>query len=271
MEIAHIWAAFFSPKGTTERTVTRIADHLAGQRGLPLQTFNFTCPPARQAVRRFAPGDLVVFGTPVYAGRVPNVLLPYLNTLEGNGALAVPVVVFGNRNYDEALKELRNLLEDRGFHTVAAGAFATAHAFSDTLGRGRPDSADFAAMDAFAGRIGEALRTGTARTPVPLDNEGPLGGYYQPRDRDGAPIDIRKVRPKTRETCAKCRYCVYVCPMGAIDRVDVTKFVNICIKCGACVKWCGVGARYFDDPGYLYHKEDLERTYTRRAEPSTFL
>ena len=33
---------------------------------------------ARQADLTFGPDDLVVLGTPTYAGRVPNVLLPYL-------------------------------------------------------------------------------------------------------------------------------------------------------------------------------------------------
>jgi len=59
--------------------------------------------------------DAVVFGVPVYAGRVPNVLLKYLDKVQGNGALAVPIVLFGNRNYDDALIELRNILEKNGF------------------------------------------------------------------------------------------------------------------------------------------------------------
>ena len=30
-------------------------------------------------------------------------------------------------------------------------------------------------------------------------------------------------------------------------------------------------ARYYDDPGYIYHKEELEELYERRAEPETFV
>jgi len=37
------------------------------------------------------------------------------------------------------------------------------------------------------------------------------------------------------------------------------------------VKKCPVGARYFDDPGYIYHKEELEELYERRAEPEWFI
>ena len=271
MEIQRVWAAYFSPTGTTEKIVTHIAEHLAKPIEHPVLYFDFTLPPARQEAKRCLKSDLVVFGVPVYAGRVPNVLLKYLNTLEGNGAQAVPVVLFGNRNYDEALKELRNLLELRGFQTVAAGAFVGEHAFSYTLGKGRPDYADLSVASEFARRIFAVLRTGQVISPVRLDNEGPLGGYYQPRDQDGNPIDIRKVRPKTRDTCTDCGYCAQICPMGSIDPADVRNFINICIKCGACIKKCPVEARYYDDESYLYHKHDLETTYARRAEPTVFV
>ncbi len=81
----------------------------------------------------------MIFGTPVYAGRVPNLLLPYIrDKVKGNGALAVPVSLFGNRNFDDGLIELRNVLEADGFHTVAGGAFVGEHSFSRTLGAGRP-------------------------------------------------------------------------------------------------------------------------------------
>ena len=45
-------------------------------------------------------------------------MLPYVQSaFEGNGAFAVPVSVFGNRNFDNGLIELRNELE---LHLVSA-------------------------------------------------------------------------------------------------------------------------------------------------------
>lgn len=61
-------------------------------------------------------------------------VLPMIQGLfQGNDAFAVPVVTFGNRNYDNALIELRNELENNHFHTIAAGAFVAQHAFTDQL------------------------------------------------------------------------------------------------------------------------------------------
>ena len=34
---------------------------------------------------------------------------------------------------------------------------------------------------------------------------------------------------------------------------------------------CPTGAKYFDDPGYLYHKSGLEEVYARPAKNEVFL
>lgn len=263
-------ACWFSATGTTKAVVKRIAAALADGLGAPLETFDFTLPQARIAPPVFQSGDVAVVGLPVYAGRLPNVLLPYLNTWEGHSAAAIPVVLFGNRNFDDALMELRELLESHHFHTFAAAAFVGEHAFSTTLAAGRPDEEDLQEAAAFGQRAARALQTG-AHSPVEVPGRLPIGPYYQPRDRAGYHIDIRKVKPKVGPTCNRCGQCAALCPMGSIDPADVTQYTGICIKCGACIKGCPQKARYYDDPGYLYHKEELELGYARRAEPALFL
>ena len=258
-----IWAVYFSATGTTEKIVTAVAKRLGKGE---FRKYDFTLPDVRLKKAVFEAGDVVVFGVPVYAGRVPNVLVKYLNTVEGNGAKAIPIVVYGNRNYDDALIELRDILEKDGFHTVAAGAFVGEHAFSTVLGAGRPDEKDMETARCFADQI-DVDRT----SPVPVKGENPIRGYYQPRDRYGMPINILKVKPLTSEACDGCGICADVCPMGSISREDFRSFTGICIKCGACVKKCPVGAKYYDDAGYLYHKTELEEMYARRAEPEIFL
>ena len=52
-------------------------------------------------------GDLLVVGMPVYSGRIPASALPALRKFRGNGTPAVVVCVYGNRDYDDALLELR--------------------------------------------------------------------------------------------------------------------------------------------------------------------
>ena len=274
MELKKIWAVYFSGTGTTRRTVERIACGLAEKLSLPVEKVDFSRPPVRQQELRFDAADLVVLGTPVYAGRVPNVLLPFLQKkIAGGDALAVPVVLFGNRNYDDALIELRNILAADGLHPVAAAAFVGEHSFSRVFGQGRPNETDEALMDEFAAETADLVRRLLAapEKPVAVRGQEPLRPYYTPRDRAGNPINILKVKPKTDMTrCGGCGFCAEICPMGSIDPTDVSAVRGICIKCCACVKGCPTGAKYFDDAGYLYHRHELEAQYARPAENEVF-
>ena len=272
MNIQEVWALFCSPTGTTERVVTAAAEAAAEELRLSLHSWDITLPQVRKEGKQFHAGDLVIVGTPVYAGRVPNVLLNDLKLLLGNGALAVPVICYGNRNFDDALIELRDILEDGGFHTMAAGAFIGEHSFSKTLAKGRPDAADLCKARSFGNEIGrrvEDLECPFAPVAVP-GTPKPYKGYYKPRDRQGNFIDIRKVKPLTGESCNGCGLCAAVCPMGSIDFEDVRQVKGICIKCGACIKKCPKQAKYYDDAGYLYHRTELEEGLNRRREPETF-
>ena len=274
MQPKRVWAVYFSGTGTTEKTVRRIASGLAAALSVPLETFDFTPPAARQADLTFGPDELVVLGTPTYAGRVPNVLLPYLTgKVRGSGTPAVPVVLFGNRAFDDSLMELRNILTANGFMPVAAAAFVGEHSFSRTLGAGRPNAADMTQMDNLARAAAQRIQDLAAlpAVPVPVAGQEPLRPYYTPRDRHGAPINILKVKPRTDMTkCSGCGLCAVRCPMGSIDPADVSQVNGICIKCCACVKGCPSGAKYFDDPGYLYHQHELEDIYSRPVENALF-
>lgn len=270
IQIQRVFKIFFSATGTTKRVVDAVGNELSEN----AQTYDFTLPAARKAFPLLAPDDLVVFGLPTYAGRLPNLLLNYLATIEGNGAWAIPVVTFGNRSFDNSLIELRNLLENHHFRTISAGAFSCEHSFSRTLAAGRPDAEDldFARhLAAESRRKMEALNPQTySHIPVAVEGDS-AAGYYQPRTDEGATIDIRKVKPKTSDACLRCGTCANVCPMGSISPDDFSTITGICIKCCACVKRCPVQAKYFDDPGYLYHKEQLERRYPQPAPNRMFL
>ena len=274
MKARKVWAVYFSGTGTTEKTVTRIAKEIAEKLCADYDTFSYTLPKSREAELVFCADDLVVFGSPVYAGRVPNVLLPYLtNKVKGNGAMAVPVVLFGNRNFDDGLIELRNVLEADGFRTVAAAGFVGEHSFSRTLGAGRPDADDMALMDQFAAKVAEKVSalTELPQQPVAVRGEDPIRPYYTPRDRKGTPINILKVKPKTDAAkCTGCGWCAAHCPMGSISMEDPAQVTGICIKCCACVKGCPTSAKYYDDEGYLYHQHELEEGYARRADVELF-
>ena len=277
MEIKSVVGAYFSATGTTKKVVTTLAKTVAEALGAEYQEFTFDAPAVRQEEKSFAADQLVVMGVPVYAGRVPNLIMPYIRDMvKGNGALAVPVVLYGNRNFDDGLMELRNLMRDNGFHPIAGAAVVGEHSFSKVLGAGRPDADDMALVQKLAEGVIAKVQSYTEAPAEVVEVEGcdPIRPYYTPRDRHGEPIkDFLKAKPVTHmDKCVNCGLCAKICPMGSIDPQDVSSVVGKCIKCCACVKRCPTGAKYFDHEGYLYHQHELEDQYAgRRAETKIFL
>lgn len=74
--INKIRAVYFSPTGTTRKIVTATAKGLSRALKTDLEEYDFTLPKARTQALRFMDSDLVVFGTPVYAGRVQTYCYP---------------------------------------------------------------------------------------------------------------------------------------------------------------------------------------------------
>lgn len=262
MKITGIRAVYFSPTGGTRQITLRLARGLAEALGVSAMESDLTLPAARQGVTEFSPGELAVFGSPTYAGRLPNKLLPFFQTgFQGHGTPAVLAVSFGNRDFQDSLSDLSLALRERGFVPVGAAAMVSRHVFSDKLAQGRPDAGDLAQLDRFAVSLADKLRRLTEAVPVTVPGNDPPGPYYTPLGVDGQPAKFLKAKPKTRDACVRCGKCAAACPMGSIDRLDPSQIPGVCIKCHACVRGCPLGAKYFDDPAFLSHVAMLEQNY----------
>ena len=118
-------AAYFSPTGNSKKYVTLLAEKI----DIPFDTLDFTKKENRRNDVVFSKESIVLFSAPVYAGRLPNINL--FDNVKGNGAYAVCIVTYGNREYDDALLELKNICEQKGFQVVAAAAFIGEHTYSE--------------------------------------------------------------------------------------------------------------------------------------------
>ena len=213
----------------------------------------------------------MVLASWVSAGRVPNLLLPYLRTMEGGGAWVLPLVVYGNRAFDDALVELADLAEDRGAYPVGGAALVAQHSFSSAIAGGRPHSGDLEALRAFGRRLAESLKGGQRPDrPALPGNPRPYGGYYQPLGEEGQPVRFLKAVPQTKDSCIDCGLCARLCPLGAISFSDVTQVVGTCMKCCACVNSCPVGAKHFTDPAFLSHVAMLEGQLGQARSPAFY-
>jgi ferredoxin/flavodoxin len=260
-------ALYFSPTGGTAKVVRSMARAFSAVTGCKYSEIDVTLPGQRECAPLFEADDVIFFGIPVYIGRVPNLIRPFFVSIKGGGALGIPVVTYGNRAYDDALIELRDIMEENGFKTVAAAAFPAEHSFSTTLAGGRPNEKDLQLAEDFARKIAEIITNNPHsicgdHTPVAVPGNPAPYDYYKAVISNNKSIDIRKVKPVTDpEKCTKCGLCTQLCPMGSINISDPSITDGICIKCGACIKKCPRGAKSIIDPDYLEHKRLLEEEY----------
>lgn len=268
MQFKTVWAVYYSGSGSTRRLLRGMAEAAGEALMLPVRELDYSRPEAREKSYCFTETDLVFWGSPTYAGRLPNVLLPFLRgNFTGGGAAAVAVVLYGNRSYDDALKELCEVLTGNGFLAAAGAAVTAEHAFAPALAHGRPNAEDRAAAAEFARKTALTLRGREHPITVTVPGREPIGAYYTPLGLDGEPARFLKAKPKTDpEQCTRCGLCAAVCPMGSIPREEPTECTGICIKCQGCIRECPAGAKYFDDEAFLSHRAMLEQNYIRRRE-----
>lgn len=272
MQFSKVTAVYFSPTGQSRTAAVRLAQALAAQLALPCAELDITLPAGREGSHAFGPDELVVFASPTYAGRLPNKMQPtFATAFHGQGTAAVPVVLFGNRSFQDALSELSALLRQNGFIPVGGASLVSEHVFSDKLAPGRPTADDLAAVDAFAHTLAQKLAQARTLSPVAVPGNDPVGPYYTPLGVDGQPAKFLKATPKVTDACAGCGRCAAVCPMGSISAEDPRVMQGVCIKCQACIKACPQGARYFDDAAFLSHVAMLEQTYAAPKENGFYL
>lgn len=265
MKINKIRSIFFSPTGTSKAVVTAI---VAGLPGIPTAALDLT-PPGERQPHRFGSDELAVIGVPVYAGRVASLAVERLRTLQGDKTPAVIVVIYGNRAFDDALIELRDIAVAAGFRPIAAGAFIGEHSFSgaDTpIAAGRPDSTDLAAATDFGAHILAKLDRlqdiESARFPI-IPGATPY--------REGMkPLPFT---PAIRESaCTLCGACLEVCPSGAISLADRIKCdSDRCIFCCACIKTCPENALFIDAAPLQQTRQWLVDHCTARKDPEIFI
>lgn len=278
MRIRGIQSLYFSPTGGTAKYAKAMAAGAAEALACPAEVSSFTLPREREDVRHFSSDELLIIGSPTYAGKLPNKILPeFQEKLRGEHTPVLLFVSYGNRNFDNSLAELLSVLRTNGFLPLAAAAFACRHAFSDRICPERPRVEELAEARGFAMHAAEALKAADPAVleaaslafTVPGDAEAP---YYVPKGEDGAPAKFLKAKPLTDlSKCLHCGACAAHCPMGSIDAADTSNVPGICIKCQACVRGCKQGAKYFEDAAFLSHVRMLEQNFAAPEKENLYL
>lgn len=245
MKPQNVTLIYFSPTENTKKIVEAIG---AGA-GSVSKTYDLTLPQNREISIEFGPEDLVVFGVPVYAGRIPELMTAWLERLKGHQTPVIMAVVYGNRDYEDALIELRDLLTSRGFIGVSGAAFVGEHSYTTRVASGRPDEEDLDVAKRFGAKSAEL-----AAAAVKGAEHVTVKGNTPYKARGAMP----PMAPFTTEACIRCGVCAAFCPTAAIDSTDFSRIeAEKCIRCCSCIRRCPTEAKSFRHESILQIKNRL--------------
>jgi ferredoxin/menaquinone-dependent protoporphyrinogen IX oxidase len=265
MKIQSLKLAYFSPTGTTKSIVQAIA------RGINQNTaeqIDITKPNARKKQLQTSENDLLVVAAPVYIGRVPALLSEWLHAIKADKTPTVCIVVYGNRDYEDALLELKNIMKKSGGIPIACAAFIGEHSFSSSdtpIAVSRPDTTDLNYAEMFGRKINETLQSISSLDYI-SDINVP-GNYPYKNSEDLLSVDFIA----TSDKCIKCGICAESCPVSAIDFENYSSIdKEKCILCCACIKFCSENARTMKEGIVENIAIHISEIYKERKEPVFF-
>jgi len=243
--------AHFSPTGGTRK----VADAIAAGFNTPVLEMDLT---KADTPVTLGEQDALVAVLPVYGGRVPQISLERLSALKGNGQKAVAVVVYGNREYEDALLETKNALEAGGFQVIAAAAFIAEHSIVRSIAAGRPDAEDESLCRQFAADV--------------MSKADNAASIQVPGSQPYKALKPAACHPAADETCVKCSVCASHCPLGAIPMADPSQTdPDLCINCMRCIEVCPQHCRTMPDSFLTMVTQMLNENAAGYKKPVIFL
>ncbi len=265
MKIESMKLVYFSPTGTTKTIIEAIA---RGINQSPVETIDITKPEVRKQPLQTSENELLVIGMPVYVGRVPAIAIDWLHTIKARSTPTVFIVVYGNREYDDALLELKDTMGKHGCVPIACAAFIGEHSFSSSetpIAVSRPDLCDVNQAELFGKKINEKLLSIASIDQI---SDITVPGNYPYNEFEAWVLDFIAIN----DNCMQCGVCTQVCPVDAINLknnalIDIKK----CILCCACIKKCPENARTVKTGIVRDVAMRLSQTCQNRKEPVFFL
>lgn len=258
----------FSPTNTTKILCAAVASGMGAE---DVQVMDMTIHETRLEIsadisRVTDKIDCLIVGSPVHSGKLPRLVLEYIDALNGTGKEAIAIVVYGNRDYGIALYNMVELLLKNGFSVHSAGAFIGQHSYSDIVpvALERPDKSDMEKARQFGIKTLSISRS-LALNDVPIQI-----------DKISKSEEYTVLKPVLYEKlCIQCGKCAKECPAGLLSP-DTGRYINSeakkqCIGCMACVKHCTQKARVakVNLVVKLIMKRILKDALKQRKEPLT--
>lgn len=251
-----VYSMYFSPTGGTKKVMDILTKGLSmdGQ-------IDFSVADADYSAYSFTKEDVCLIGVPSFGGRVPAIVLKRMKQMRVNGTMAVLVVVFGNRAYDDTLLELKNEASACGYTVGPAVAAVAEHSIMHQYGKGRPDAQDEIELRQFSGKIAELITNRKDGKDIAVP------GNLQYREYNGVLF-----KPRADKACTKCGVCAAKCPVHAIPQDNPASLdEEKCISCMRCIAVCPQNARKLNKVVLFAASRAMKKAFADRKQNELYL
>lgn len=245
-----IVSIYFSATDNTRKSVNAMAECFDGEKQIIDITDN-----KEYSETNIDKNTFVIFGAPVYAGRLPYIAKERFAKFKGNNTPCTLVLTYGNRHYDDALKEFYDMATEQGFVVMGCATLVCKHTYGQ-IQTERPDEKDLSQDKEFIKAV--------------LNKKQATDLHINVNDITKPVMTKGHFLPHTDNNCIKCGLCVRKCPMGAIAK-DCVSIENNCMSCLRCVKICPKKAKNVQYDEYIKFAEEFTQKLKNRRENEYFI
>ncbi len=180
----------------------------------------------------------VIFGFPVYAWRIPELVREWISRLNGKNTKCAMFFTYGGIHMGAAHYDTKKLLEKNQFRVIASAEFVSSHTYRLAgwdINLERPNEDDLEVARRYAELVYNRFTGKDAHISHISDPEI----SEDKLNKIKLSVDVGIKVPKfDNNFCTSCGLCKNLCPVDAIKLEKMRVNRHRCIKCFRCVFNC---------------------------------